>query len=402
MKIHINKSFEDNKYKIIALYINISLITNTVAALYSIVFRTEFLYRGILTWVILAIPLLYYFYNILKNKILVSQACVFLVWAGIMILSYFIFKPYDYLFNPTVADGISHVVLPIVLILEVTDYDKFFRAFKPYVFIGAFYCLLQIFIPIKVQGAYYAFSYITLIPALFCLVVGLMQNSKYLVGFVFFLFFGVVFGGRGQLLCFVVAFVLLVYFFHNNKKVLIISISLIIVFVTVFIFSDQLLRILVEVIPSSRIVGFLSGAITDNSRTIVWEALLKEFWNNPFAIHGILSDRIMIGKLLHLHTEVAIAGWYSHNFIVEIIYEFGIVGIVFLLFFFWKVIKCMISLFRRKDNYQIFLFIIFAAYFFGKLSISSSYLIDLATGNFLGILLCFQNKGRLGCMDLER
>lgn len=54
-------TFERSKYKIISLYINITLITALFSQIYRIILRRPFEYRSILMWGILIVPLIYFF-----------------------------------------------------------------------------------------------------------------------------------------------------------------------------------------------------------------------------------------------------------------------------------------------------------------------------------------------------
>ena len=73
----------------------------------------------------------------------------------------------------------------------------------------------------------------------------------------------------------------------------------------------------------------------DSGRRELWAIVLSEICVSPFSIRGINADYLLIGI-------------YSHNFIIELLYEFGILlGVPFIIYIIYAIFKTVIS----KNNY---------------------------------------------------
>lgn len=390
--IYSNK-FDKNKYKIVALFLNISLVGNFISGLFTLVLKHEILSRTKLQFFILVIPILYFLYWILfvKKSITKSTCLVLGWWLLIVFSSFLIFHPPGYLMTQTIVEGLSHIVLPVFLITELNDLDKLLLAFKPYIFLGFLYCILQYILPSSSGAYYYGFTYSTLAPGIIALNLAFFASKKYIFFFLVYFVSNLLFGGRAAILCYFIAFLLIIFLSHTKNRtimLLLISSTLLIV----FLLYEKIINIVVYLIPNTRFSKFFTGEYQDNSRSIIWMTLLQDVLDHPLYIRGILSDRLAIAKLFNVADESLVSGWYSHNFIIEILYEFGIWGCFFLVFFFIKIGKTIKLVYSRGKTSDIIFLITYLAYFFGKLSVSSSYLIDLSTGAFLGFLIILSKK----------
>ena len=395
MKITVSRDFEGNKYWIIALYVNITLITRLISSLFAIVTRNPFSqYTSILQRLILLLPLGYFFLNVIVRGVKKKQLAIVLIWVALMLITRYVTKPQPFLMRQALNDGISHIVLPAVMIQEVTDATKMLEQLEKYVWICTVVCLLQFITPGLAFNAYYSFSYITFFPAAICLGHMLKEGDrKHWICFLIISFTNLFYGGRGYFLCIAVFLIFYTLMYFRSNKTVIILVALFAVFAVIYsLFGDLILSGLSGRFIYSRTLSFLSGEKTDNSRFHIWKYLMTEFGKAPFKIRGLLSDREYLAVEFHRYSEKAIAGWYSHNFIVEIIFEFGIWGILVLLSLFANIRRIYINLKKENDEDKILLFFLVVSLFLGKMSISSSYLIDLTSGIFIGFLLVYRSK----------
>lgn len=384
-------TFELKKYKIISLYLNISLVSNTFIQLWLILFKKNFVYGSFINLIILFIPLTIFSIHFLKNRVLLTNIVFTLIWLSLIGSSYLIFHPPAFLLRQVIVDGISHIIIPLLLILEITDMRKFYDSLIPYMNLGLFYCFLQFIYP---SPSYYGFTYITAAPSLLSLLLALSLKGRYILFFMIFSISNLLFGGRVWLLYYFIAFILIIYFNQRKIKTIIFLLIALIILILLLTLINQIVNALYSIFPSSRLLSYSVGEFSDNSRSVIWSTLLTEFLKNPLKIRGILSDRLFIAKFYNVTNEGQMAGSYSHNFVIELIYTFGVFGIVILLYFIFKVLRTLKFLYLRKEFYETTIFIIYTALFFGKLSVSSSYLIDLNTGIFLGLLFVLNYNGR--------
>ena len=309
-----------------------------------------------------------------------------------MAVTYFITRPRDFLMRQTFVDGLSHIVIPSIMIQEVTEPEKMLRALEKYIGICTITCVMQFFTPVMAGNAYYSFSYLTFLPSAICFAYVLRgKSSKYIIPLIITMVTNLIYGGRGFFLCIAVfAFLYSFVYLKKDKAVMTFAIFFLIIVLLISLFGRWIATAITGIGISSRTLSFLTGEISDGSRLRIWRSLLSEFIKNPLKIRGLLSDREYLANVYHHYTNVAIAGWYSHNFVIEILFELGIAGLGVLLIVAKHFVYVIKKLKSENDDDGLILFIIIASLFLGKMSISSSYLIDLSTGIFMGFLLVYK------------
>ncbi|NVF17349.1 hypothetical protein HV446_06025 [Enterococcus faecium] len=111
-------------------------------------------------------------------------------------------------------------------------------------------------------------------------------------------------------------------FFHKKKLQ---AFSVITFSLLLFLMRDNLIHLLLSIttklgIYSRTLTTIASGTFTTSlGREDIYSQVLSSFMNNPFKIRGINAD-------------YALTGIYSHNFILELLYEFGfILGVIIVL-----------------------------------------------------------------------
>ena len=390
-------SFERKKYFVIAFYLNIALITNLVSTLLTYGFSTNLQSRAVVAALFLSIPLSVFCFKIFFTKrILKGLTYVFFGWTFLIFMSVFIKRPPELLLRQALIDGFTHIVLPVALILEATNIERLLISLAKYIYLAAFYSCLQFFVPLLTAGAYYGFSYTTLFPGLLALALSIQGQRKYQFLFLLIFISQFLFGTRSILLCYGIESMLLLFFNRKYKKSLAVIFTVLVSVVLIIFFTEKIVDALAYFVPNARLTKFLTGEYFDNSRSLMWNYLTNEFLKNPFAVRGVLSDRVAINDFWGYtgFNEDLLMGWYAHNFIVEIIYQFGLLGVIILLYFFKTILITMNAIDIKANDTEIAIFSSVLALFFGKLLVSSSYLIDINTGILLGFLLLENGYGR--------
>ena len=116
--------------------------------------------------------------------------------------------------------------------------------------------------------------------------------------------------------------------------------------------------------------------------------ILNKFTSNIWKIRGIYSDRIYLGDYFNRSDINAIFGSYSHNFFLEVLFQFGLWGIPLIIICCLCVVR---STQRVKETGDISLKIIYsisASYCIGQLLFSNSYLTAMSFGIFAGVIIC--------------
>ncbi len=394
MKIVLKYQKYTNECVLLGLLLNSTLISILIKEVVSIFSSRVTLNNSILELGIIAIPLLKYVYKLMMvgiNKVhiwlMVVPLLLFLHAALIADIP-----------NALLMDGMikfySRVVLIAFLFYEIEDMRDFEDSLKPYVILSILLTSIRIFVTPSESNFYFTYTYAIIIPVLLCVVLAYNGQKKYIL-YALVLSVGIfVFGARGGLLCIGVVWLLLSVLYFTDRKGIVRNLFLFFIAIVVIIARDVLVQLLVKYFENSRIVNFAVGNITDNSRSIMWKSEIEVFLSDPFTIRGLFSDRLYLGDINSGITRLI--GSYSHNFIFELLYEFGIIGIIAAVYFIFLMVRMFLRAKKTMNTSEINIMILMMAYFIGKLSISSSYLIDRASGCVLGILLVFNGIRRYG------
>lgn len=139
-------------------------------------------------------------------------------------------------------------------------------------------------------------------------------------------------------------------------------------------------------ISSRTLTLFLSGfesAINNNGRSIIWANCRKAIAEKPWTGYGIGGERNLY--LLGRRYVSRMGGVYAHNFIYELILNFGVViGAVVLLIIFYYSIK-VIQNRKGWENRNLYLLLIIATII--KLFFSSSIWVDIHSYICLGLVM---------------
>lgn len=385
MRIKLKLHKYTNEILLLGLLLNSTLISILIREIINIFFTGLDINGSFIELFIIVIPLIKYLLKIMKigmTKVhfwLISIPLLFFCHAG------FIARIPHMLLIDGLIKFYSRVILIAFLFYEIEDMKEFENSLKPYIVLSILITVIRIFVTPSASNFYFTYTYAIIIPTLLCVVLAYNGQKKYMLCF-FFLTVGIfVYGARGGLLCIGVTWILLSILNFTNRSGFIKNLILVSAVIVVIITKDALIPMLARYFEGSRFLDFILGNIVDNTRSRIWELEIEAFLDNPFAIRGLFSDRMFLGNVNKGLTRLI--GSYSHNFIFELIYEFGAFGIIIISCFIFLIMRMFLRAKRKMNIEEINIMILVMAFFIGKLSISSSYLIDRASGCILGILL---------------
>ena len=197
-------------------------------------------------------------------------------------------------------------------------------------------------------------------------------------------------GSRSAFLC-GFAFIFFAFFFSGIvpkgiRQVL--FLVLLILGILAIVFFKQITDLLVEMFPSSRTIHLLvDGFTADSGRFGIWEIFLKDLKKDPIIFRGLFSDRFFYSINVKKASFVDPTN-YPHNFVIEVLYQFGYLFGIILLFF--LTVLCFRTAFildkKRFQNCSLsFLFYFFFIGSVVRLMLTSSYVSTFEFYAFLGI-----------------
>jgi hypothetical protein len=208
----------------------------------------------------------------------------------------------------------------------------------------------------------------------------------YFVSLIILLFLG----NRGTILISIL-FVIVLIFLSNKKafmKFLKLSSFLVIFLLLFFYIGSEFLNLrIIQVIVNQ-------GFFTDNIRLKLWNSLFFELIKSPLKINGIFADRFFyIEKYSGTNyfgftfSEDMIRSLYAHNFILEFLYNYGLViGFLILVLYFIYLYYIFIYYPTRRTILVLFIFMGVL-----QLMFSSSYLYSQTFWIFIALTF---RKGR--------
>lgn len=192
------------------------------------------------------------------------------------------------------------------------------------------------------------------------------------------IFIIVVYGSRGALACILMYLLIYMYrmFFHSKKKLqpsIFISILLLGV-----LGRKILLQLLLNItsklgIYSRTLVTLDSGNfIESDGRRLIYSRVWEAFKQAPFRLRGINAD-------------YALTGIYSHNFVLELLYEFGlIIGLLIVIYIFIISIQTVC---KKNFNRKLRVMFVFFSVWFPQLLLSNTIWVSPFFWLFFGLYL---------------
>lgn len=295
-----------------------------------------------------------------------------------------------------------------ILVLKLTDIQVFVNILRKFSYIVSISLLLNFFLfpnSFNEGGNYMVFSYYLLVPTCFLFYDFFANKSKMalctgLVSAIAIL----ISGARGALICLLICVILLLFlnFTKQFKQLLpVIIVATLIVIVIITNFSKILVSLdtfLIHNNIQSRTISTILNQqfFNDSGRNEIRDVVLEGIKSNPITGVGLFGDRAIIHN-----TMLNGVGTYSHNIILEMIVEFGVVlGSFILIYFFSIIIRVLL---KSKNILSKNLVIIFMSSGFIKLFFSGSYLNEPYFFTLIGLCVLFTiKKGQLkGVENIE-
>ncbi len=316
-----------------------------------------------------------------------------LIWIPFVMAS-FLLEPQIEILLPRASIYYALNVLCVsVLLCKIDDFNYLIECIKKYVFLAVIYSIVQLISNSNSYSMFY--SYAIAVPSMFCLtriIRGEKKEKLYIIPFALFLFVNIKSGSRGTILCYVLLLILDLLCFSKNKKKIRYTIIICAIVGLTLAFWDQIITAMINIFPDSRNIRLLANglALYDSGRADYYDRLISELLNNPLAIRGLYSDRLLITNYSD-NLEI-LWGSYAHNIFLEMIFQLGVLGIILagiLLVGSYRLIKFM----KRESEESLKTFVeITLAFSYGQLMVSSSYLIAPSFGALLGLLILFRQR----------
>ena len=350
--------------------------------------------------------------TVINYTLVVLLVCLFLtnklrinITSISIITCYCLLLIVTFIVNPVVGNNL-HYIIPstflniIVFLLFVPSLNnskkiyKYLRLFMP---LSVFYCLLEFFVfLLGYELDYMAFSYAIIIPLMISLYDCFFLRNKYSAfSLIIMLPINLICGARGSFICiFFFVFVLIFKYLNFIKKIILLLFFLFLLILYYVLPADNYISYVSKIIPNSRSLKLISSSriFYLAKREFLYEFLYTEIKNNPNKFRGLYSDRFDLAKHFGKKGIKNILASYSHNIILEIIYQFGFfIGSIIILFCFCFIIFKYRRLNNKKDSYESLLFIISCSYAFGQLMFSNSYLTAISFGLMISVLISNRN-----------
>lgn len=347
-------------------------IVNCINSITNLFLPEGFIYDTFLMYLILLFVFLYSLFLITKKIKIDTLILLLFIFLSYLFTYLFYEDNRKYMFT-NVFDLLNNPIyilfvfgyLGYVFVRQINNFPLFIKVFKYFSYAVINASIITFFIGVlkDSQPQYMVFSYNMLAQTCFMLFLYLKERKA------IFLFTGIMgtlliffAGARGPIVILILSS-LLYYFFRRsnvfNKLLFLVSIVFLLAFG--YIFKETLLKILnvisVNLYFDSRTIKLLlSGEFLDLSgRDILLDNIYKNL--NIFG-HGLYGDRV-------------INGVYSHNLLVEILFEYGLLfGILLFIVILSIVSKALLS---KNDDIQLLAFVFLTTGFF-KLFLSGSYL----------------------------
>ena len=333
----------------------------------------------------------------LSSKKVYITMTIGILWVCLELLSLIITPGIAVILFKCIFYTVRNVLVLIFYFTEIDDYKRLETELIPYIYIGIVFSFTQI-------GAFRAtnlysmqYSYSSIIPGMLCIILALNQKKfRYCLMGMIFVFVNIMCGSRGVLLCYFILAVLYILIFLNQKQRWFVITMFSILCVVLFLNVQNIFSWLYQLFPDSRTIQlFAEGDIFHmSSRDKYYGFVINGILDSPLKINGLYSDRYYIGQFFARENATDIFGSYAHNFILEVLFQFGIWGIPFLLFVISSIGYSIHIVRKSKDKSLMALFIVFTAYCIGQLLFSSSYLTEVSFGCLVGIMLsvCLKRK----------
>ncbi len=186
-------------------------------------------------------------------------------------------------------------------------------------------------------------------------------------------------GSRGAILCMAI-FIFLKMVKSLSKLTytkLLLNLTFFAAIIVTFIYLDSILQYINNLllnfgINSRTIALFLMDSVHLSGRDSIYQKIIEAILNNPLLGIGVAGDRLIMG------------GGYTHNLILEVLANFGvIIGSSLLIVLLLLIVRNLLT----KDNETYNMIIIWLSLGFVPLMVSGSYLMDMNFWILIGLMI---------------
>ncbi len=397
---------EQRKNFLLALYISLPILigieSNVIDLLELKKLREITSYINPLLIAAIILSFLYFNRGLLKKRLLI----VLSVYSLLILITFFLHNELLIIADKLVYYTFIQVIMYIMFFSAMKDLKPLTKYLRIYFIFGTIYSITQIFIFNITKLYSMGYSYNMTVLIIISLILAI--TKKRVDCMLFFLFnFGVILivGSRGIILCILISLMLMPLFYKIKRKNLliltsIVAVLLIAVLIMGFAFNN--------VIKSSRnmkalkedainVYNSLSGKgelkIRLSGREKYYGFILNKIAERPFSYKGIYSDRYYLAHHFGKSGEPIMFGYYPHNIVLEILFQFGVLlGAMILLYFAYIIFNTGFKINKSKNRLYIILYIAILSYSVGQLMISGSYLTSNSFGLLVGYIIFIQSK----------
>lgn len=302
----------------------------------------------------------------------------------------------DYRIAPLMADALFMFfarLLPAYYITRhTTNWDLLFSEIEKLRWIALAYAIIVLVYPESASN-YMPLAYNLLIPTIVTFFEGGHQGkrSNYVLAALFFSVM-LVYGARGPILCFISSVLIyaMMSFQHQRpkRKVVIVFMGTLLL-IALFLSFDLVIEWLFGVFPNSRTLGLVNSRLffAMSNRDSYYRYGLASVAEAPLRIRGLFGDRLVFASAF---ASQDMSGTYAHNFLVEILMQFGvIIGASLCIFWLLRLAFCTIRVFSMADRRRQQAFAAFAGAPLVYSMISGSYLLSYEIWLMFGLLANF-------------
>ncbi|MCQ2550366.1 MAG: hypothetical protein MJ134_10055 [Lachnospiraceae bacterium] len=401
MKIYIEKEKLYNF--LLILYINFQMFLDVFENALLYFFNRKFTARTnvqIIGFLILAVGIFLLKIKSINLKQILVILGSFLAINAITYISYKINPDIHYYLNRFFSAFMIQVFFMSIFISFVEDWSDFEKQISRQIYLVLLYAVMILVRHNDINHGYSMnFSYYSYCVSAYAFILGLQKkDGKKLLLSLFIILTNLYVGARGVLICYLL--LLLFHLFRKygdsfQKKNLIYLIFFTFIFYILLVNNRSIASMLYQFFPSRTLELMSKGRITILSgRELYYKNIWHEILEQPFKFRGILSDRIFLSRLKGIRIGDGFTA-YVHNFLLEVLFQFGCIwGIIILFIFFRYLLEMFFTLVRNRNLEQELIFFSFVSfsYAIGQLAVSNSYLVAPSFGLLLGSMFNITRK----------
>lgn len=390
----------ENKYENkLALYINLMMIIDIIRRCFNL-FDFSFVYDT----EVQAMLYICLFASMFIGKYRDDKKLLNVIAAGLLSVGLFF---YGFIMEPQVSsifvisllNYFTLVFGTCIFVKEIKNTKVFIDCSAKYIYFCLLYSIVVILTQSKQDFSPYSmtFSFNCFFPLGLSLILGFFGKKRInIVYAIIILGVNMAIGSRSIVIyTFMITVGIYLYLSRNKYYVLKLILG---IFAVYFIFDYKNITswvgtYLLNFFPNSRTIELLSNGkiFVLSGREKYFDIIETSLSENPFAIHGLLTDRIIIGNSIGHTTYIT---EYPHNIFLEVFYQHGIIlGLLFFIVLLFVVIKSIIIAIKLRDRgkWDIALMIIAVSFAASQLLVSNSYIISMSFGLLVGASLCLIN-----------